>query len=58
MTEAITYLIAAFGLVGIGHKLDKRAPIVMDVGEVVSSSPIQERYFSGQIVPGSRHPDE
>ena len=31
MSEAVTYLIAAFGLVGIGHKLDKSAPSKMEI---------------------------
>lgn len=31
--EAIKLLLAAFGLVGIGHKLEKSAPIQMELGE-------------------------
>ncbi|QDU11266.1 hypothetical protein [Gimesia aquarii] len=39
--EAIKLLLAAFGLVGIGHKLEKSAPIQMVFGEI---EPTEERY--------------
>ncbi|QDT95536.1 hypothetical protein [Gimesia aquarii] len=39
--EAIKLLLAAFGLVGIGHKLEKSLPIQMEIGEL---EPSIERY--------------
>ncbi|QDT94845.1 hypothetical protein [Gimesia aquarii] len=39
--EAIKLLLAAFGLVGIGHKLEKSAPLQMELGEI---EPTRERY--------------
>lgn len=50
-SDAIAYLLAAFGLVGIGHKMDKSAP-----KSVQFSEPMELRSFTPNLQ--QDHPEE